>query len=209
MSSRTSGIACGIILVSACTTAPPPDRDSLYSHAQSSPVTAVRDLRTLHEFHGLPIFHWSDTTLNDSLAAAGEEMGPCGYQPMVWTKRLTPVRRGFSLDRVLEFDDARVIREWPFPANAMPIGIRGDALLYRAVWASRDVAIDSTAIPVLELRPDGSIRVEAARGALSFGTHIGCPSHASDTTSAYWTCAEYVDLASRAKRKLAYEGTCS
>lgn len=197
-----------VIAAAACNAGPPPDRDSLYSLAQSSPATALRALRTLHEFHGLPISHWSDSTLADSLAAAGEEMGPCGYEPTLWVKRLAPVRRGFSLDRVLEFDDARVLNEWPFPSNSMPRGIRGDALLHPAMWLPMDARIDSTT-PMLEFRPDGSLRVAAVGGSLPGPTMISCPPHAADTTSAYWMCAEFIDLVNRAKRRLAYEGSCS
>src|SRR5690349_6661774 len=70
--------------------------------------TAVRDLSALHEKYGLPISHWPDSLLADSLTRAGEEEGPCGMEVTLWVKRLRPITPRYNLDEVAEFDDKAI-----------------------------------------------------------------------------------------------------
>lgn len=185
------------------------EKDSLLWLAWHSPVP-VRDLSSLHEKYGFPISHWPDSLLADSLSRAGEEEGPCGMEVTLWVKGLHPITPRYSLDEVAEFDDTAIIRRWSFPANETPIGIRGNEVLASLAPYSNWSRPDSSGIPVLAISPDGSLSAALVRDSvLSDATVFKCPDFVVVPRSSYTLCGEFVDVGSRAKRRLRHEGTCS
>lgn len=191
-----------------CLANPVAKRDSMFERARRSPATAVRDLQALERAYGLPIDHWADSTLADSLINAGHE-GPCGAQQSLWVKRLLPVTPRYQLDKVIEFDDTAVVRTWTFPANEVPRGIRGQALLHVAIWFPDSVTLDSASLPMIEILPDGLLHVERLGGSLPEPAVIPCPPFAVEQGSDFWMCREFVDLSSHARRRLGYNGVCT
>jgi hypothetical protein len=209
---RTFGISIGVlctVLSLACRNENPLPRDSLFARANRSPQRTVSNLQALYETYGLPIRYWPDSALADSLNRAGVEEGACGQEVVRWVKRLTPTTPRYALDRVIEFNDTAVIREWPFPANEVPSGVGGDELLADILTFNDTARTHTSAVPVLGIRPDGSLRVVPIRGALPSSGTIACPSFATEERSSYWVCGEFLDLATHATRRLGYEGTCS
>jgi hypothetical protein len=172
--------------------------------------TAVRDLSALHEKYGLPISHWPDSLLADSLTRAGEEEGPCGMEVTLWVKRLSPITPRYNLDQVAEFDDKAIVRKWSFPANQTPAGVRGNEVLASLAAYSNWSRADSLGIPLLAIDTSGAMAIlELPDSLLSDGIVFKCPDFVEVPRSSYTLCAEFTDVASRAKRRLRYEGTCS
>ena len=199
-------VVCACLI--ACRAERVEDRDARLDHVRQSPATAFAELQALYESSGLPVSHWPDSLLADSLTRAGAE-GPCGPEHELWVKGLTPVAKRHTLDRVIEFDSARIIQSWPFPANETPIGVRDDALLLSAVWFHDSLKVDSASLPLLAVRPDGSLRVERVGTSLPQPALVTCPPFAIEKKSDYWRCFEFVDLVSHTKRRLGYNGPCT
>src|SRR5689334_7471976 len=116
------------------------EKDSLFYVAWHS-SSPRRDLSALHEKYGLPIGHWPDSLLSDSLSKLGDE-GPCGPEVTLWVKRLSPLVPRYNLDEVSEFNDTAIVRTWSFPANQSPGAIHGEQLLVSlqqvSTWSRRD-----------------------------------------------------------------------
>lgn len=204
------GFLLGIAMcaLGACVARSPAHRDALVRHARADPASAYRDYRLLARRYGLPIAHWPDSSLADSLARAGAD-GPCGPEHTLWVRRLIPVAARHGLDRVIEYDDTRIVREWSTPANDRPLGIVGDALVMALEWFAQDIPVDSSRLPVLYVRPDGSLQVARGAPGRSVASLEDCPRHAMEPRSDFWSCYVFRDLASGKPRRLGFNEVCT
>lgn len=97
----------------------------------------------------------------------------------------------------------RVIGRWSLPVDEIVLGIRGKQILapYHIASASEESA--------LFISRDRSLLVGARPTAIPKPVAVACPRIGEFGQSSYLRCFEYIDLESKAIRRLAYQMPCT
>jgi len=125
---------------------------------------------------------------------------PCGKVVVARVRALPPVGSVSALrtERVVETDSTgKVVRRWPMPVDASPIGLRGASLLV------------DTGLLKFWITPSGAITPYKNSRSLPEPELASCSPTREFGDSAYVQCRRYRDAASGKSRILSFEGPCS
>lgn len=124
---------------------------------------------------------------------------PCGEVARANVSKLPTADKGPLISELTVELNARgkVIRRWPMPVDYTPRALRGNELL--AVAGDKGFWI----------RPNGKFRRAEAIPPADDSLPFQCDLASVVGKSAYAGCQVFVDLASRKKRTLGYQGVCT
>lgn len=124
---------------------------------------------------------------------------PCGEVAYAEVSKLPTTDNGPLLSEVVVELGRRgkVVRRWPTPVDSVPHSVSGAELLFmlgeRGFW----------------VRSDGSFRRAATPATGDGSALLNCDLTSVFGKSGYAQCSIFVDLVSRKKRTLGYQGVCS
>ena len=125
---------------------------------------------------------------------------PCGKVVVARVRALPPIGSVSALhpERVIEMDSTgKVVRRWPIPVDACPVGLNGTRLLV------------DTGLLKFWVTPKGVITPYGTAIALPPPEPVSCSRSREFGDSAYVQCRRFRDQTSGKYRILSFEGPCS
>ena len=124
---------------------------------------------------------------------------PCGETVEAKVSKLPTAQKGpFISETVVELNaSGKVIRRWPMPVNYFPLALQGSELL---------VAFGEKGFWV---RPNGAFKKASTIPPVEDQLPFTCNLTSVFGKSNYARCGVFIDLISRKKRMLGYEGVCT
>lgn len=144
---------------------------------------------------------WPGDGADNAAGFQSREPHPCGEVVRAKVSKLPTTDTGPLLSEfAVELSErGKIIGRWPLPVDYVPRALRGEELL--ATFADKGVG-------AVWIRPDGAFRKASTLPPADDRALVQCDTSVFGS-SASAGCEVFVDLRSRKKRTLGYQGVCS